>query len=45
MHSDGRILKYLTHNFPEGTKLRKCALAENGKSGNYDSKTGEIMSF
>ena len=45
MHSDGRILKYLTHNFPEGTKLRKCALAKNGKSRNYDSKTGEIVSF
>ena len=45
MHSDGRILKYLTRNFPEGTKLRKCALAENGKSGNYDSKTWEIVSF
>ena len=45
MRSDGRILKYLTRDFPEGTKLRICALAENGESRKYDGKTGKIMSF
>ena len=45
MRSDGRILKYLTHVFLIGTILRKCALAENGKSGNCDVKTRRIVSF
>ena len=40
MRSDGRILKYLTRVFLIGTILRKYALAENGKSGNCDVKTG-----
>ena len=40
MRSDRRILKYLTHDFPEGTKLRKCALPENAESGKCDVKTG-----
>ena len=37
MRSEGRILKYLTRDFPEGTKLRKCALSENAESGKYDA--------
>ena len=40
MRSNGRILKYLTRDFLIGTKLKKCALAENDESGNYDVKTG-----
>ena len=45
MCSDGRILKYLTHDFLIGTNLRICALPENGKSGNCDVKMGKIVPF
>ena len=45
MRSGGCILKYLTRVFLIGTILRKCALSENGKSGKFDVKIGNMLSF
>ena len=43
MRSEGCILKYLTHNFPIGTKLPKYALPENAELENYDVKTEKMV--
>ena len=43
MHSDGRLLKYLTRDFLIGTILRKCALPENAELENYDVKTEKMV--
>jgi hypothetical protein len=45
MRFDGRVLKYLTRVFLIGTILRKRALPENGKSGKFDVKIGNMLLF
>ena len=45
VHSDVRILKYLTRDFLIGTNLRKYASAENAESGKCGVKTGETLSL